>query len=147
MSNTKPLIPETVLTLLREAATENDVPKLLSKSLAAISQALAYDYAAILEQHKGSWRLLASFGRQRPVPDNLASDALDRGEFVQQAGWRVGPLSSHQPNILVAAFRSTAAAIDAAEHMLWSALGEALEIVSRRHQEQQQIARQSVLLN
>jgi transcriptional regulator with GAF, ATPase, and Fis domain len=147
MSNAKHTLLDAVLGLFHEAAGAGDVARLLLKTLPAICQSLGYEFAAVLEQNKGRWRPLASAGAVHSVPENLAGDALDSGEVVLQGGWRVGPLSARQANLLFAAFRSQVAAFDESEQVLWSAVKQSIEIVVCRHQSQEQIARQSVLLD
>src|SRR5262245_46572705 len=91
MPSTKPALLDTILALLQEASSNTDSLSLLKTTLPRISQTLGYDYAAVVECHNARWRLMASTGGIRPLPVDLASNALDRGEAVQQAGWRVGP--------------------------------------------------------
>src|SRR6185369_8555754 len=109
-----------ILSLFHEAAKAPTVRGFLQASLSHICQCLGYDYAAVVEHHKGNWQPVASFGAPRPLPDAAASDALDRGEIVSQSGWLLGPLSSSATsNFVFGAFRLHPAPIDDAQQRIW----------------------------
>jgi Nif-specific regulatory protein len=147
MSNTKHILLDAALALFQEAAGSGNVVGLLAKRLPGVCQSLGYEFAAVIEHHKGRWRTLASAGAAHSPPESLAGDALDSGEVVLQGGWRVGPLPARKENLIFVALRSQAAAFDESERMLWSAVKESIDVVANRHQSQEQIARQAILLD
>src|SRR5262245_37190031 len=106
-------LSKAILALLQEAASESTVHGFLQKSLSDVGRLLGYEYAVLIEHRKGQWQSIASSGAPRSLPEAAASDALDRGQIVEHAGWLIGPISSStSSNLVFAAFRSQPAPID-----------------------------------
>src|SRR5262245_60821303 len=94
----KSSLSEATVFLLHEAPTASDNRDFLKKTLPQIWQSLGSDYAAVIESNKGSWRPIVFAGSATPLPEDLASDALDRGQIVHHTGWHIGPLQSRDSN-------------------------------------------------
>ena len=105
-STSRLAVLEAAVDLLRDAAVEANPARWAEKGLATVSRAMGFEFAALVHGSKGSWRVLASHGNSREVPNGLIGEAVDTGEACRQGDWYVVPLdSSGVAGEAVAAYR------------------------------------------
>jgi Nif-specific regulatory protein len=143
----RPALASAVSHLFYWAATDSDPLHFLVQALPLVSQAIDSQYVALVQGSRGRWKTIASSGPDRSPPADLLSESLDSGQVAARGDWYVSPLWP-QPDMgeLLVAYRPRKTnETELGVVRQW--LATALEQVRARHRDQQQIARQSALLD
>ncbi|HEY2414076.1 MAG TPA: sigma-54-dependent Fis family transcriptional regulator [Pirellulaceae bacterium] len=139
---------EAVAFLFCEAATQTDRRRFLQETFPPLARTAGYDFAALLHVVKGNWQPLVTSGPSRTLPIELISDALDRGDWIEEGGWQIGPLlGNRSTSEVLAVYRGQRPISAKVEKTLGECLAKALEIVDSRVQVNRQLARHAVLLD
>lgn len=139
-----PLVAELAARIYQLAATETSRVALLERAAAEIVRTLECEFVAVMEATKGRWKALAAAGRERQVPHDLLSQALDEEQPALRGDWCAFPLRSGE--VLVAARSRDATNLASQLGALAGALVTGMQATRAREHDKQQIARLSALV-
>ena len=138
------LLPE----LVEIARTSTDPTSWLQAALQRIADPSSgftrFGSGFVVRGIKGQWRELASVGNERPLPDELLADVLDKNETLQHDGWAATPLFANSDQLLLIDSRPLPDAADM--ESLAAVLATGLEIVQRFDASHQRAERLSAML-
>ncbi len=145
-----PALAETACHIFYAACSCETINGYLQAAIPVVNQAAGSEWAAVVRGEKGVWRKLAAIGADRPLPEDLLAEAIDSETPIQRGDWIVVPLAAlKKTGELLLVFRAWEHAAESRGILDSVAdwLGEGLQAVRQREQEQQRSTRLEAVLS